>query len=72
MYSEGVTLVLSSARAMVSAIYSSQNLFLVVSPFACLITMHEYVYRSWPALQKPRPIEEQENGNISFLKFLIY
>ena len=33
-YSGGVTRVLSSVRAVVSAIHSSQNLFLVVSPFA--------------------------------------
>ena len=48
---------------MVSAIHSLQNLFfLAFSPFARLITTHEYVYRSWPALHKPRPIEDQENG----------
>ena len=57
---------------MVSAIHSSQNLFLVVSPFACLITTHEYVYRSWPAMHKLRPIEGQENRKTSFLRFLIY
>ena len=52
---------------MVSAIHSSQNLFLVVSPFAYLITTHEFVYRSWPALHKPRPIEEQA-GKVCFFK----
>ena len=60
------------ARAMVSAIHSSQNLCLVFSPFACLITTHEFGYRSLPALHNPRPTEEQENGKVCFLRFLIY
>ena len=44
-----VSVVISTRYGFCDSFFT-KSFFLVVSPFACLITTHEHVYRSWPAL----------------------